>query len=211
MTLLGYGLGLAVPNLDQHIEWIILLVIFLSILPSFIAQGVAWWRSRAASARLVGRVRELSAAIATVAPEDDAAALRRLGDEVAAIGGEEIRTGIVHEHPPEVRVVGPQEAPHRLEVTVESSAPVAELSEAARQVAQWRLEASFARASGAIAEQLGAPQPLADGAAGSGYDPLRAAGWQLAGGTSRLLLLLHARHEERLRLSLVVERSGARP
>jgi membrane-associated protein len=213
MTLLGYGLGLAVPNLDEHIEWIILLVIFLSVLPSILSQAIAWWRARAAAGRLVARVRELSAAMATVSPDDDASALGRLGEEVARIGGEEIRTGIVHEHPPEVRLVGPREAPDRLEVCVESSAPVAELTDAARQVAQWRLESSFDRAAVVIADQLGAPKATADGAAadGSGYDPLRAAGWQLAGGAARLLLLLHARQQERLRLSLVVERSGARP
>jgi hypothetical protein len=96
-------------------------------------------------------------------------------------------------------------------VTVESSAPLAELSEAARQVAGWKLEDSFVRSSAAIAERLGAPQQMNDGALTSGYDPLRAAGWQLGGGGARLLLLLYERPQERLRLSLLVERSGAGP
>jgi membrane-associated protein len=96
MTLLGYGLGLAVPNLDQHIEWIILLVIFLSILPSLISQAVTWLRARSSRQRLQATVRELTAAVATAPIADDLAALRRLGEEMAAVGGEEIRTGIVH-------------------------------------------------------------------------------------------------------------------
>jgi membrane-associated protein len=209
MTLLGYGLGLAVPNLDEHIEWIILLVIFLSILPSLIAQARTMLASRASARRLVARIEELTTAIRTAPIADDATALRGLGDAIAAIPGEEIRTGIVHEHPPLVAVTGPATTPERLEVTVESSAPTAELTEAARQVAQWKLEESFVRASSVISGQLGEAQPMADAGSASGYHPLRAAVWQLGGGASKLALLLHARGDERLRLSLLVERPGA--
>lgn len=42
MTLLGYGLGNSIPNLDRHIEKVIVVVIFLSILPGI----VEWWRVR---------------------------------------------------------------------------------------------------------------------------------------------------------------------
>lgn len=42
MTLLGYGLGNSIPNLDQHIEKVIVVVVFLSLLPGL----VEWWRAR---------------------------------------------------------------------------------------------------------------------------------------------------------------------
>lgn len=42
MLFTGYFLGRWVPGIDQHIEKVILLVIFLSILPGIIA----WWRER---------------------------------------------------------------------------------------------------------------------------------------------------------------------
>ena len=151
---------------------------------------------------------ELVTAVATTGRADDAAALHGLAREVAAIGGEEIRTGIVHEHPPEPRVVGPEATPDRLEVTIESSAPTAELSEAARQVAQWKLEESFERAAAAVSEALGAAGGP-DAAATSGYDPLRVAHWGLPEGRLDLHLVLHLRRDDRLRLSLLVARPGS--
>jgi membrane-associated protein len=49
MLFTGYFLGRYVPGIDEHIEAVILVVIFLSILPGIIA----WWREkRAASRRL---------------------------------------------------------------------------------------------------------------------------------------------------------------
>jgi membrane-associated protein len=42
MLFIGYFLGRYIPNIDQHIEKVILVVIFLSILPGLIA----WWRER---------------------------------------------------------------------------------------------------------------------------------------------------------------------
>lgn len=44
MLLIGFVLGRTVPAVAQHIEKVILLVIFLSILPGIIA----WWRERSA-------------------------------------------------------------------------------------------------------------------------------------------------------------------
>ncbi len=46
MLFTGYFLGRYIPGVDQHIEKIILLVIFLSILPGIIG----WLRSRGAPA-----------------------------------------------------------------------------------------------------------------------------------------------------------------
>jgi len=42
MTLIGYVLGTRIPNLGSHIEKVIIVIVFLSILPGIIA----WWRSR---------------------------------------------------------------------------------------------------------------------------------------------------------------------
>jgi membrane-associated protein len=42
MTLLGYGLGNSIPNLQDHIEKVIVVVVFLSLLPGLIE----WWRQR---------------------------------------------------------------------------------------------------------------------------------------------------------------------
>lgn len=42
MVLGGYFLGRSVPNINQHIHWVIAVVVFLSILPGII--GV--WRAR---------------------------------------------------------------------------------------------------------------------------------------------------------------------
>lgn len=46
MTLVGYGLGRTIPNIDQHIEKVIVIVVFLSILPGLIHL----WRERRAGA-----------------------------------------------------------------------------------------------------------------------------------------------------------------
>jgi membrane-associated protein len=48
MTLLGFGLGRSIPNLPQHIEKVIVVVVFLSILPGVIEYVRA--RRRAAAA-----------------------------------------------------------------------------------------------------------------------------------------------------------------
>jgi membrane-associated protein len=42
MCLGGYFLGQAVPDLDKHIHLVVIVIIFLSLVPAFIA----WWRSR---------------------------------------------------------------------------------------------------------------------------------------------------------------------
>lgn len=42
MTFIGYGLGNSIPDLDRHIEKVIVVVVFLSILPGI----VEWWRAR---------------------------------------------------------------------------------------------------------------------------------------------------------------------
>ncbi len=42
MSLLGYGLGTAIPDIDKHIHKVIAVVVFLSILPGI----VEWWRHR---------------------------------------------------------------------------------------------------------------------------------------------------------------------
>lgn len=46
MTLIGYVLGTRIPNLGSHIEKVIIVIVFLSILPGIIA----WWRSRKSAA-----------------------------------------------------------------------------------------------------------------------------------------------------------------
>lgn len=48
MLFIGYFLGRWVPGIDKHIESVILVVIFLSILPGIIG----WWRERRRSAAL---------------------------------------------------------------------------------------------------------------------------------------------------------------
>jgi membrane-associated protein len=42
MTLIGYGLGASVPDLEKHIEKVVVIVIAISLLPGF----VGWWRHR---------------------------------------------------------------------------------------------------------------------------------------------------------------------
>jgi membrane-associated protein len=49
MLFIGYFLGRWVPGIDKHIESVILVVIFLSILPGIIS----WWRERRRSAAAV--------------------------------------------------------------------------------------------------------------------------------------------------------------
>jgi membrane-associated protein len=46
MTLLGYVLGMRFPVLVKHIEKVIIVIVFLSILPGIIAWLKAWLRSR---------------------------------------------------------------------------------------------------------------------------------------------------------------------
>ena len=45
MTLIGYFLG-QIPGVKEHIELVILIVVFLSILPGIIAGTKAWWKKR---------------------------------------------------------------------------------------------------------------------------------------------------------------------
>jgi membrane-associated protein len=45
MTLTGYFLGRAVPNLEEHLHILVAVVIFLSLLPALIA----WLRARMAA------------------------------------------------------------------------------------------------------------------------------------------------------------------
>jgi membrane-associated protein len=51
MLFTGYFLGQYVPGIDKHIEVVIIVVIFLSILPGIIA----WQRERRAAAQLAGK------------------------------------------------------------------------------------------------------------------------------------------------------------
>jgi membrane-associated protein len=44
MTLIGFLLGNVVPNIDKHIEKVIVIVVFISILPGLIS----WWKARSA-------------------------------------------------------------------------------------------------------------------------------------------------------------------
>ena len=46
MSLLGYGLGSVIPDIDKHIHKVIAVVVFLSILPGI----VEWWRHRQTAA-----------------------------------------------------------------------------------------------------------------------------------------------------------------
>ncbi len=48
MTLIGYFLG-QLPGVREHIEVVILVVVFLSILPGIIAAGTEWLKKRRAS------------------------------------------------------------------------------------------------------------------------------------------------------------------
>jgi membrane-associated protein len=50
MTLLGYGLGNTIPNLEQHIEKVIVVVVFVSILPGLVEYVRARRRRTAAPA-----------------------------------------------------------------------------------------------------------------------------------------------------------------
>jgi len=42
MLFIGYFLGTYIPGIDKHIEIVVLVVIFISILPGIIS----WWRER---------------------------------------------------------------------------------------------------------------------------------------------------------------------
>jgi membrane-associated protein len=49
MTMIGYALGRLIPNIDAHIEKVIIIVVFLSILPGIIE----WWKERRRAKALV--------------------------------------------------------------------------------------------------------------------------------------------------------------
>ena len=51
MTLTGYFLGRAVPDIDKHIHIVVAVVIFLSLLPAIIAWGPAKLDARKAGRR----------------------------------------------------------------------------------------------------------------------------------------------------------------
>ncbi len=56
MSLLGYGLGQAIPNIDRHIEKVIVIVVFLSILPGLIHV----WKERRAKAASPAEAEEIA-------------------------------------------------------------------------------------------------------------------------------------------------------
>ncbi len=55
MTLLGFFLGQAVPNVEKHIDVVVVIVVFLSLLPGIISLLRARLRKRAAARQLNGR------------------------------------------------------------------------------------------------------------------------------------------------------------
>ncbi len=49
MTWLGYGLAVKFPGITKHIDKLIILIIFLSLLPGIIGYLRAWWQNRRAA------------------------------------------------------------------------------------------------------------------------------------------------------------------
>jgi membrane-associated protein len=64
MTLLGYGLGNTIPNLDHHIEKVIVVVVLLSLAPGL----VEWLKARRRAARAVEAIAAAQAAREAAAP-----------------------------------------------------------------------------------------------------------------------------------------------
>lgn len=61
MTLLGFGLGNSIPNLEKHIEKVIVVVVLLSILPGVIEYLKARRRGKAAAAAAAAAARPVDA------------------------------------------------------------------------------------------------------------------------------------------------------
>ena len=202
MTLLGYGLGRAVPDIDRHVEWVILLVIFLSVLPSLVTQARAWATQRAAARSFTARVRDLTLSLRAIHWEWSPAGLQRIARSLASSHEATaiLREDEPHDLPLELHAEGTEAEPF-LEVVAESSPPLAGLSEAAAQVAGWRLETRFEQALATIVGVLDAPALLDGETAAQRHRPVRCAQWSVEG--CRLLLLF--RRGERLLLSLRVE------
>jgi membrane-associated protein len=205
MTLLGYGLGRAIPDIDKYIEVVILLVIFLSVLPSFIGQARSWTANRAASRSFETRIRDLTLSLRAVRWEWTPAALQRI---VRNLTSSHDATAILRREDPgashlEVQVDGSEPRPY-FEVVAEASPELATLSEAAAQVATWQFDGRFDLAVATIAGVLDAPGGLdpEPPVSSDNHRPIRSAQWSV--GDTRLLLLY--RRADRLQLSLRVER-----
>ena len=187
MTTIGHTLGRTIPGIEHHIEWVILIVIATSFIPGVVSSWKANQARRRARRSFGESIAELVAAIGARSWDATPAGVRRLADELPAPHG--------------TRVVGGTRP--GVEMLAAQSSPLAEMSDAAGEVAGWALEERYAQARTALCSAYGDPRESeTPGAASSGPRSVagRTATWTTPKGTLTLEQCCTDRHQLTLRL-----------
>ena len=189
MTAVGFVLGRTFPTIAKRIELVMIVVIAVSFIPA----AISGWRARRAKLRsrrtFLEAMGELVQRVGSVAWDGTASDIHRLAAELPAPHGSRA-------------VDGPQPA---VEMVAAQSTPLAELSDAAGEVAGWELEERYAQAREALRSAYGEPRENeTPGSVPSGPRsmPTRTATWQVPHGT---VTLQQRCDPDRHRLSVRVE------
>jgi membrane-associated protein len=189
MTVVGFALGRTFPQVAKRIELVMLIVIAISFIPA----AISGWRARRATLRsrsaFLAAMSALVERLGSFAWDGSPRDLDRLAAELPAPHGSRA-------------VEGPSPA---VEMVAAQSPPLAELSDAAGEVAGWEMEERYAQARAALCAQYGEPrEDETPGSAPSGPRsmPTRRATWPVPRGT---VTLQQRCDPDRHRLSVRVE------
>ena len=171
MSLTGYALGKTFPAIAKRIELIMLVVIAISLLPAVISSWRAARAKRTGRLSFLGAMTNLVAALGASHWDRSPEGLRRLAAELPAPEG--------------TTVVGGD----AVELLAAESPSLAELSEAAGEVAGWDMDERFAQARAVLSRAYGEPREKALPATAAGLPqapPTRTATWELPAGSLTL-------------------------
>jgi membrane-associated protein len=173
MTVVGYALGRTFPQVAKRIELVMIVVIAVSFIPA----AISGWRARRAKLRsrsvFLSAMSDLVQRLGSLAWDGSPTGIHRLAAELSAPHGSRA-------------VDGPQPA---VEMLAAQSTPLAELSDAAGEVAGWELEERYTQARAALCSVYGEPrEEESPGSTPSGPRsmPTRTATWRAPQGVVTL-------------------------
>ena len=210
MTMTGYLLGRVVPNLDKHIEILIIVVIGISFLPGVIGG----WKERKEHSRLraifLADIRYLAAEIRVIDWSSSTETIREAIRHPA-----EARDGELAPDPATIEFQPAGDGKHapRIELTAATSPDRAQLTDAGYDFTALDFEEKFKIAAATITESLGAPTTVVtspDDEVTAHFGATHAAVWRHDNG--RLILArVHDALRDRFRIAMVAEPVSAEP
>jgi len=204
MTLTGYGLGRLIPNIDKHIEVLILSVIAISFIPA-VLHG---WKERKEKLHLrsvfLSDVRHLAEKLREV---NWSAPVERTLDDLRHPAEDRAETVIPDPAAFEYRSAADGAQIPRIELTAAVSADRNQLTDAGYDYAMLDFEEKFQLAVRAIASQFHEPETVVDTAdheVTAHLGATHAAVWRYHDG--RLIVArIHETHRDRFRIAMVAE------